>query len=306
MLKQEIIGTYVKEFDIQRKMVAHMTSLSWLNIPHISYLYEPDITEFYAEFKALAKEQAANARRISINTILLKVIIEGLKADPELNALLEYNLPRGRGSVTICEGINISLPWKVADGRMITPTLLHTETMNLNELSDAIANLGKKINHTNIDELIYQAVVTNTLNELKRGNFGVIHRILANLFRVNRLKGKAKKDYYAISESERLTDSNLIAGTVTVSNIGSLYKEQKGYFGLLEIVPPQIFAIGLGAIQEKPGIFVNQDGKKEIGIRQTLPMCLVFDHRAVDFDALVPFLKKLDGIFEKPNVIREW
>ena len=306
MFKKEIIGTYVKEFDIQRKMVAHMTSLSWLNIPHISYLYEPDITEFYTEYKALAKEQEAKGRRISINTILLKVIVEGLKADPEFNALLEYNLPKGRGNLTVHEEINISLPWKVPDGRMITPTILHTETMDLNALSDAITDLGKKINRTNIDELIYRAVVTNTLNELKKGNLGVIRRILANLFGVNRLKGKAKKDYYAIPESERLTDSNLIAGTVTVSNIGSLYKEQKGYFGLLEIVPPQIFAIGLGVIQEKPGIFVNPEGKKEIGIRNTLPMCLVFDHRAADFDALVPFLKKLDEIFAKPEVIRNW
>ena len=234
------------------------------------------------------------------------MIVEGLKADPELNALLEYNFPKGRGKLTVCEEINICLPWKVPDGRMITPTILQTETMNLNALSDAITDLGKKINRTNIDELIYQAVLTNTLNELKQGHLGVIQRILANLFRVNRLKGQAKKDYYAIPESERLTDRNLIAGTVTVSNIGSLYKEQKGYFGLLEIIPPQIFAIGLGVIQEKPGIFVNPAGEKEIGIRKTLPMCLVFDHRAADFDALVPFLKKLDEIFAKPEVTRNW
>jgi Pyruvate/2-oxoglutarate dehydrogenase complex, dihydrolipoamide acyltransferase (E2) component, and related enzymes len=306
MFRQEILGSYVKEFDIQRKMVAHMTSLSWQNIPHISYLYEPDITEFYNEFKALASEQQALGRRISINTILLKVIIEGLKADPELNALLEYNLPRGRGSVTIREDINLSIPWKVADGRMITPTLLHTESMSLSDLSEAIGALGKKVERTNVDELIYKAVVTNTVNELKRGNLGVIHRILANLFRITRLKGPAKKAYYAIPEDERLTDSNLIAGTVTVSNIGSLYKEQRGYFGLLEVIPPQIFAIGLGAIQEKPGIFVNANGQKEIGIRQTLPMCLAFDHRAIDFDALVPFLKKLDEIFANPEVMRRW
>jgi pyruvate dehydrogenase E2 component (dihydrolipoamide acetyltransferase) len=159
---------------------------------------------------------------------------------------------------------------------------------------------------SNIDELIYKAVVTNTLNELKNGNLGVIQRILANFARIKRLTGAEKKQYYNIPESERLTDDNLISGTVTVSNIGSLYKEQRGNFSLLEIVPPQIFAVGLGAIQEKPGIFIGENNEKEIGIRNTLPMCLVFDHRAVDFDALVPFLKKLDSIFEKPDIIREW
>jgi pyruvate/2-oxoglutarate dehydrogenase complex dihydrolipoamide acyltransferase (E2) component len=306
MEKQVASVKYIKEFDIQRQMVAHMTSLSWQNIPHISYLYEPDVTEFYTEFKRLAKEYESRHNKISLNTLLLKIVIEGLKADPDLNARLEYNLLRARGRVTNYEGINLTLPWKLTDGRMITPTIEHAETMSLTALSEAIVALGKKISCTNIDELIYKAVVTDTLNELKKGNLSVIQRILANFLRVKRLTGKEKKQYYAIPESERLTDDNLTCGTVTVSNIGSLYKEQRGNFSLLEIVPPQIFAVGLGAIQEKPGILIGKNGEKKIGIRNTLPMCLVFDHRAIDFDTLVPFLKELDAIFEKPEVIHKW
>ena len=37
---------YSKEFDLQRKVVSHMTATSWKSIPHVSYLYEPDITDF--------------------------------------------------------------------------------------------------------------------------------------------------------------------------------------------------------------------------------------------------------------------
>lgn len=95
-------------------------------------------------------------------------------------------------------------------------------------------------------------------------------------------------------------------GTVTISNIGSLYKEQKGSFALLEIIPPQVFAVGIGSIQERPGVYFQKNGNKEIGIRKTLPMCLVFDHRAVDFSSIIPFLKKLDEIFAKPYVIHRW
>jgi len=303
---QKINAKNLKEFDIQRQMVAHMTSLSWQNIPHVSYLYEPDVTEFCAEFKKLAKEYEIADHKISFNTVLLKVVIEGMKANPDLNARFEYNLLKAKGRLMICEEINVTLPWKLSDGRMITPTINHAETMTLNSLNEAVAELAKKISRTNIDELIYKAVVTNTLDELKKGNLSVIQRILANFSRIKRLKGDEKKKYYAIPENERLTDSYLTSGTVTVSNIGSLYKEQKGYFGLLEIVPPQIFAVGLGAIQEKPGIFIGKSGEKEIGIRNTLPTCLVFDHRAVDFDALVPFLKKMDEIFAHPEVIRNW
>lgn len=125
-------------------------------------------------------------------------------------------------------------------------------------------------------------------------------------YRVKGLEGKQKAEYYKIPEQERLTEKDIMSGTVTVSNIGSLYKEQRGFFGLLEIIPPQVFAIGLGSIQEKPGVYLLPNGDKEIGIRKILPMCLAFDHRAVDFSAIVPFLKRLDEIFNKPNVIHNW
>ncbi|NMC84863.1 MAG: 2-oxo acid dehydrogenase subunit E2 [Anaerolineaceae bacterium] len=296
-----------KPFDIQRQMVAHMTSLSWQNVPHISYLYEPDVTDFSNEFKKLAAEYASAGTRLSINTILVKVIIEGLKADPTLNAWIDYDLPRARGKIMLSEAINVSIPWKLTDGRMITPTLNHTENLSLHELNQAVLELGERIERTNIDELIHQAVVTNTVNELKKGNLEVFRRIFANLRRLNQhLKGLAKQTYYAIPAKDRLVGDDLTSGTVTISNIGSLYKEQRGNFALLEIVPPQIFAVGLGAMQEKPGVFTNVKGEKEIGIRNTLPMCMAFDHRAIDFDAMIPFLRKLDDIFEHPEIIHTW
>ena len=34
-------------FGIQRKIVANMTTESWETIPHVSYLYEPDVTAFF-------------------------------------------------------------------------------------------------------------------------------------------------------------------------------------------------------------------------------------------------------------------
>lgn len=95
-------------------------------------------------------------------------------------------------------------------------------------------------------------------------------------------------------------------GTVTISNIGSLYREQRGYLGLLELVPPQVLAIGVGAVQDKPGLFVDQAKGQQIGIRKFIPICLVFDHRAFDFFALVPLLKRLDTIFAGPEEAFGW
>jgi pyruvate/2-oxoglutarate dehydrogenase complex dihydrolipoamide acyltransferase (E2) component len=299
----------IERFDIQRRVVSHMVTTSWQNVPHVTFLYEPDITTFYHEYKELSRKRRNEGKEISFNTMILRVIVEGLKSAPQLNSYISYDHQRAEGSLKIQDDINISIPWLLPDGRMITPVLLKAQTKTLNELSDAMSELNEKIHNTNVDELLYRAALDDTLSAIKRCKLGVLRRTIASqisFHRVTGLSGKEKSDYYKIPEDKRLTARNLLSGTVTVSNIGSLYKEQKGFFGLLEIIPPQIFAIGVGAIQEKPGVFIDDKGEMAIGIRKILPLCLVFDHRAVDFSAVVPFLKKTDQIFLKPDVIRKW
>jgi pyruvate dehydrogenase E2 component (dihydrolipoamide acetyltransferase) len=298
-----------EKFDLQRRAVAHMTSKSWQHIPHVSYMYEPDITDFYNEFKILVEDKNNLVYKISFNTIMIKVIIEGLLYAPELNSYIEYNHKKADGMTHILDEINVSIPWLLPNGKMITPTIPNAKKMSLYDISDCISNLSKKIENTNIDEMLYRAIFADTINELKKFNLSIIRRILASKISSNKVKGlegKEKKEYYKIPENERLTEKDIMSGTVTVSNIGSLYNEQRGFFGLLEIIPPQVFAIGLGSIQEKPGVYLHANGNKEIGIRKILPMCLAFDHRAVDFNSVVPFLKRLDEIFATPNVIHKW
>lgn len=296
-------------FDLQRRVVSHMTSSAWKNVPHVSYIYEPDITDFCEEFKKLAKERSCRGFKISFNTIMIKVIVEGLLSAPCLNSYIEYNHEKSEGMTHIWDEINVSIPWTLPDGRMITPTVPNAEKLSLNDISKYISNLSERIEKTNIDEMLYSAVLADTISELKKFHFGVLKRVIASTIgksRIKRLEGKEKDAYYNIPDNERLTEKDIMSGTVTVSNIGSLYKEQRGSFALLEIIPPQIFAIGIGSIQEKPGVYLQKYGHKEIGIRKVLPMCLAFDHRAVDFSSLVPFLKRLDEIFANPSVIQKW
>lgn len=280
--------------------------------PHVTYLYEPDITDFYAEFNNLVAERsqmATEPHKISFNTIMLKAIVEGLLAAPKLNSLLEYNHRTTDGRLLVCADINISLPWLLADGRMITPIIAKADKMSLNDISDTITILGQKIERTNIDEMLYEAIYADTVGELKRLNLGMISRIISSTFgrqKLIRLHGDEKKRYYSLPEEYRLTKKDIMNGTVTVSNIGSLYREQHGNFGLLEVVPPQVLVVGISAIQEKPGIFLNNAQNQQIGIRKFLPICLAFDHRAVDFGILVPFLKRLDKTFAHPQEIYSW
>ncbi len=302
----------VQTFDIQRKVVAHVTSSSWENVPHVTYIYEPDITDFYGSFKTLAAEHSKRAtepHKITFNTIMLKAITEGLLAAPKLNALLEYNPKNANGRLLICADVNISLPWVLLDGRMITPIVAKTNNLSLDAISDAIATLARKIERTNIDELLQEVASAVMVEKLKKLHLGILQHVLIPAFaRLNtmRLSGDERKRYYNLPVDLRLTKNDIMNGTVTISNIGSLYHEQRGYFGLLEVVSPQVLAIGIGAIQEKPGIFVDHLHNRQIGIRKILPMCLAFDHRALDFAALVPFMKRMDEIFAYPEEVFTW
>ena len=309
MIDKNIKIRKTERFDLQRRAVSHMTSTSWQNIPHVSYLYEPDITDFYDTFTKLAKERNNSDHKITFNTVMIRVIVEGLRAASDLNSYIEYHSKKAEGMAHILEDINVSIPWLLPDGRMITLTIPGAEKMSLKDIADYISKLSKKIENTNIDELFYRLAIDNTIKELKKFNLSVIRRIVASKitrYRVKGLEGKEKEEYYKIPEAERLIEKDVISGTVTVSNIGSLYKEQRGFFALLEIIPPQVFAIGIGSVQERPGVYVTEDGKKEIGIRKILPMCLAFDHRAVDFSSIIPFLKRLDEIFADSGIIHQW
>lgn len=62
--------------------------------------------------------------------------------------------------------------------------------------------------------------------------------------------------------------------TITIFNIGSTYREQRGTISMLDIIPPQVCVIGFGTIQEKPGVYTNEQGEKTIGIRKILPICI--------------------------------
>ena len=295
-------------FDLQRRVISHKVSESWKNVPHVTYLYEPDITDFLDKFQDLQSRKKETEIIITFNTLILYAITAGLMAAPDLNASIEYHSQKSSGSLTAREEINITIPWLLEDGRMITPVLCGAQDMTLSELGAGIADLQMRINHTNIDELLFSAAVADTKDELKKFHLGVLRRVFSAMLDhrgYHGLSGSAKSEYYHIPEEKRLTGENLLSGTVTVSNIGSLYKNQKGGFGLIEVIPPQIFAVGLGAVQEKPGIF-HIKGGKEIGIRKFLPICLEFDHRAIDFNSLIPFLKRLDEIFQNPAEILDW
>ncbi len=307
MAKQKIIKT--EHFGIQRKIVANMTTESWQNIPHVTYTYEPDVTEFMIEYRRL-NEGVEKENKITVNTLMLKVICEGLKACPAMNAHIDFDRKFVRGVINTLSEINISMPMVLPTGEMMTINLHNFESKNLNQMVDYIKDVNRRMANTNLNEVMFDVSLDNTLTGLKQGKIKqTLQRLIGSKtgkHKVKTLKGKEKKAYEAIPESDRLTKHDIEQGSITISNIGSVYREQRGAAALIEIIPPQVTAIAVGAVQDKPVVIVNENNEKEIAIRQVLPFTIVFDHRALDFGDIVPFIKKLDEIFEEPEIIHTW
>ena len=298
-----------EHFGIQRKMVAAMTTESWQNIPHVTYIYEPEVSRFFNEYKKLNFGRSDD-EKITFNTLMIKAITEGLKAAPVMNSHIEYNQKLIRGTIKTYEDINISMPTTLPTGEMMTTTCRDFDKKNLDEMTDYIKDLRRRMEQSDLNEAMYTVSFNRTLNTVKQGK--IVEALLrifgakTGKYKVKTLKGKAKKAYHSIPETERLGDNDIQQGTITISNIGSLDLHQRGAVALLEIIPPQVCAIAIGAVQKRPVVETDSHGHDTVKVGKVLPLCIAFDHRALDFGDIVPFTKKLDEIFAHPEIIHTW
>ena len=155
-------------FGIQRKIVSNMTAESWETIPHVTYNYEPDVTAFMREYKRLNFGRDRNDK-ITINTLMLKVITEGLKDAPILNSHLNFNRKLVRGELNTYEDINISMPMILPNGEMMTVNLHNFENKNLDEMTAEIKDVTRRAENTDLNEVMFDVSLDNTITALKKG-----------------------------------------------------------------------------------------------------------------------------------------
>lgn len=301
--------TKVTHFGIQRKIVANMTSESWETIPHISYVYEPEVSRFLEVIKEL-NESGKFPVKLTVNTVMLKALTEAFKAAPQLNAHIDFNRKLVRGKVTEYDEIHAGMTWVLPNGEMMTINLHDIGNKSLVELTNYIADVSRRIGNTDLTEVMFSVSFNDTIEKLKKGK---IKQAVLRLFgaktgkhKIKTLSGKAKKEYYAIPESDRLTADDIKQGTVTISNIGSITRGIPGHASLLSIIPPQIFVVCIGSAIKKPVVKQDENGNDIIVVGQEMPIDLVFDHRAVDFGEVAPFVRRLEEIFKNPEEMYNW
>ena len=294
-----------KHFGIARKIVSNMTSESWETIPHAVITYEAEIDKFLAVLKEINKD-IEKENKITVNTAMLRIIIEAIKACPVINSHLEFNRRLVRGNLKTMENIDVSMPVMLKNGEMMTLNIHGLENKTITGIRDAVKDSLRRANNSDMNEVMFEVSLDNTLQGLKKGKIlQAINRLIGSKtgkHKVKTLSGKAKKAYYAIPETERLTKHDIEQGTITISNLGSIYREWDGKCAMLEIIPPQIVAIAIGAGKKEP--VVKQDGT--IGVATKLALTIAFDHRALDLGDVVPFMRKLDEIFANPGILKDW
>ena len=300
-----------ENFKITRKIVSNMTAQSWEEIPHATMTYEADATELLEEIKRLNDERAQGEDKITINTVMLKIICEGLKAAPKMNTTLDFNRKLVRGTLKYHDQIDISMPMILHTGEMMTVNMHDMGSKTLTEMTCAINDTVRRANNSNLEEVMYEVSIDNTLTGLKQGKIlQAIRRLYGSKMpgkhQVKVLSGKAKKEYYSIPEKDRLTKHDIEQGTTTVSNLGSIYRAQKGFCALLEIIPPQTTAFAVNAVQKRAVVVTDENSNDKIEVRKIIPITVAIDHRALDYGDCVGFFKRLDEIFANPSLIRDW
>lgn len=297
--------TATEHFGIARKIVSNMTSESWETIPHACVTYDADVTGL---FQVLDRINAGRtkAEKITVNTAMLRILVEGLKACPKMNGHIDFNRKLVRGEVKTLENIDISMPVVLKTGEMMTINMHGMESKTMSQMRDAIADSMRRANNSDMNEVMFEVSMDNTVQGLKKGKImQTLYRLIGSKtgkHKVHTLHGEAKRKYYAIPTDQRLTKRDIEQGTITISNLGSIYRNWKGACTILEIIPPQLVAIGVGAAQQKP--VCAPDGS--IHSARILPLTVAFDHRALDMGDLVPFFDRLDQIFANAQVLKEW
>jgi len=294
-------------FDINRRVTAFATQYSWKNAPHATYLYEPDITNFH-NYYIKNREKIQKKSPITFTVIMLKAIAEALKGTPKLNSLLKYSSRTAMGKHHHLKEISIAIPWLLPDLRLISPIIHNMNNMTLQNIADEIENIKRKIKNTDIEVMQYYVAKEQLIYNIKRLDITVINQMFNSFIGKNRIhiSRKQKKKYINTPDKDKITTKDIFDASVLVSNLGSVFKHQRGGITLLDLISPQVFAIAINAIQERPGVYKDKKGEKKIGIRKILPLTLTIDHRALDGADFVPFQNGLDKIFTNPKILDKW
>jgi pyruvate dehydrogenase E2 component (dihydrolipoamide acetyltransferase) len=238
---------------------------------------------------------------------MMKVLVEGLKVAPKLNAHIKFNTTSSCGTIIYKKHIDVAMPVVLENGETFTLKVAATEEKNLQELSAQVDELIERLKKTDIDKVMFEVIAQRTVGLMLNG--AIVPTIAQT---VTGYIGKHKvakiKDHFYRNprDGSVLLMEELSEGTVCLTNWGPLYEGLNGNVTYTPLLFPQTFLMAMGNVRDVEYAFRNDKGEVDLGTKKVLPITLMFDHRIGAFNDVMPFIKKLDEIFQNPEIMREW
>lgn len=291
-------------FNLKSRVSGYILTKAQQNSPTCGYNYEADITKFWDVFQEF---KDTCGYELSFNTLMMKVLVEGLKAAPKLNSHIDFNTTSSCGTLIVKKHIDIAMPVLMKNGETFPVKVKETENKTLKELSRQTTDLVERLEKTDIDKVMFDVITQRTVGLLLKGD---IKATIAQT--VTGYVGKHKvakfKDLFnpAPKDGSMLFMDELNEGSVCMTNWGILYDGLNGNVTYTPLLYPQVFLFAMGVVKDSDYAFRNEKGEVDIATKKTLPITLMFDHRIGAFNDVMPFIKKLDEIFQNPEIIKEW
>jgi pyruvate dehydrogenase E2 component (dihydrolipoamide acetyltransferase) len=272
----------MSSIDLARKIAATSTLSSWKKIPHVSFIFDIDITNMYKRYLVDRASIEHSTSKISFNTLIVKLIAESIEPFPKLYSSFSYNLLTHNLKYKYADTVDINIPWVLTNGEMVPFIFKDVARKGLEEFSNEIEELKNKVKSIDTDNEMIRAAIFDTRKKIRSLKVSALTRILP--LKIAKIMSGYRNDY---KNDDIMIDPN----GIIVSNVGSILGDIKGKFGLLEIIEPKIIAIGISSIEDKICVNENGNGFHE---KHILPLTVAFDHRAIDFGDIVPFIKTLN------------
>jgi pyruvate dehydrogenase E2 component (dihydrolipoamide acetyltransferase) len=146
-----------KPLTITRKKIAENVSYSWSNVPQVTQYDKADITDLQ-KFRTQYSEKTAQAGgKLTITSIVLKVVASALKAFPEFNASLDTI----NEQIILKKYTNIGIAVDTDRG-LLVPVVRDVDKKSILQLSVELTELAEKVRNKTI-----------TPEEMMGGNFTV-------------------------------------------------------------------------------------------------------------------------------------
>lgn len=295
-------GDTIEYFNLKARVAGNVLTNAQ-EMPTPGYTYDADITKFWEEYQSFKKEVDYS---LSFNDLMIRAIVEGIKVAPRLNSYIEYNRLISSGRLIIKKHVDIALPVVLDNGQTFPVKLREAEEKSLKEISKRTAELVDLLKNSDIDTVLFDMISQRSIGFLLKGKFlSTFAQTITGLFGKYKV-GSVKGIFDRKPRPAGLKTIDLNEGTICYSNLGALDHTLNGRVANAPLLFPQVFLIATGCAQEQNYVFRNEKGEIDMGTKKILPVTITFDHRIGGFADILPFIKKLEEIFETPEVMREW